>query len=375
MPTPADSACMAYAQRLTYSAVLVLLAVAGIARAGECAPPEVSGVVRGPLGERLDRHVRSGTKLGFSGNVLVAQGGEIVLHHGYGMADRGNCLPVTNETAFWIGSLSKQFVGAAILRLHEQGKLALDDPLGKHVENLPDGKRAITIHQLLTHTSGLEQRYAADGIADRDKAIRALTRKPRSIGRDRSFVYSNDGYNLLAILVATVSGHSFDAYVRSHLFERAGLEHSTTCGERREGLVVAEPGPGATRSGDPQDWPEDWGFRGATGVITTTGDLYRWYQALRSGSVLEPAGAEMLFQPHVRRREGLHYAYGWQIVDTTHGELIVHSGDDTVISHDSTLRHYVEKELLVIVTANAGYRNDRGVGQLLARELVTLALE
>ncbi len=375
MPIPVDSACIAYAQRLIYSAVLVFLAVAGIARAGECAPSEVSGVVRGPMGERLDHHVRSGTKLGFSGNVLVAKGGEIVLHHGYGWADRKNCLPVTNETAFWIGSLSKQFVGAAILRLQEQGKLALDDPLGMHVKNLPEGKRAITIHQLLTHTSGLKQRYAADGIADRDEAIRALTRKPRSIDRERSFVYSNDGYNLLAILIANVSGQSFDDYVRAHLFERAGLEHTTTCGERREGLVVAESGPGATRSGDPQDWKENWGFRGATGVITTTGDLYRWYQGLHSGSILEEAGVGLLFQPHVRRREGLHYAYGWQIVDTPHGKLIVHSGDDTVISHDSTLRHYVEPDLIVIVTANAGYQSDRGVGQLLARELVTLALD
>lgn len=375
MPIRSGSARISSAGRLICSATLVFFAAVGISRAGECTPSEVSGVVRGQMGERLDHHVRSGTKLGFSGNVLVAKGGEIVLHRGYGFADRKNCLPVTNETAFWIGSLSKQFVAAAILRLQEQGKLALDDPLGKHLKNLPESKRAITIHQLLTHTSGLEQRYAADGIADRDKAIRALTRKPRSIDPGRSFVYSNDGYNLLAILVDTVSGHSFDAYARAQLFERAGLEHTTTCGERREGLVVAEPGPGATRSGDPQDWQQNWGFRGATGVITTTADLYRWYQALHSGSILEEAGVELLFQPHVRRREGLYYAYGWQIVDTPHGKLIVHSGDDTVISHDSTLRHYVELDLIVIVTANAGYQDDRGVGQLLARELVALVLD
>ncbi len=164
MPVPAESACVTYAQRLVYFAMLLFLAVAGIARADECAPSEVSGVVRGPMGERLDQHVRSGTKLGFSGNVLVAKGGEIVLHRGYGWADRKNCLPVTNETAFWIGSLSKQFVAAAVLQLQEQGKLALDDPLGKHVKSLPEGKREITIHQLLTHTSGLEQRYAVEGI-------------------------------------------------------------------------------------------------------------------------------------------------------------------------------------------------------------------
>lgn len=297
-------------------AMLLFFVMAGMGEADQCKPVETAGMIRGRLAERLDRHLQSDTKLAFSGSVLVAKGGEIVLHHGYGWADRENCLPVTNETAFWIGSLSKQFVGAAILRLQQQGKLALDDPLGKHLENLPAGKRGITVHQLLTHTSGLGQRYAADGIADRDAAIRALTRKPRSIDRPTTYTYSNDGYNLLAILIATVSDQSFDAYLREHLFDPAGRDYTTTSGVRRDGVVVAGRGPGASSTGDPQDWPENWGFRGATGAITTTGDLYRWYRALHSGAILAEAGRKLLFQPHVRKREGLHYAYGWQIADT-----------------------------------------------------------
>src|SRR5580765_4245601 len=104
-----------------------------------------------PLEDKLDRWLVSAD---FRGNVLVAKGGAVVLRRGYGMADREGGVPYDADTVFSIGSITKQFTAAAILKLEMQGKLHVDDAIGKYLPGVPEDKRAITLHQLLTHTSG-----------------------------------------------------------------------------------------------------------------------------------------------------------------------------------------------------------------------------
>src|SRR5215203_3290061 len=110
---------------------------------------------RTPLGEKLDAHMSRLEAYGFSGSLLVAKGGEVILDKGYGFADAQRKAPFTAETAFDVGSITKQFTASAILKLEMQGKLAVSDPISKWFEGVPDDKRGITLHHLLTHSAGL----------------------------------------------------------------------------------------------------------------------------------------------------------------------------------------------------------------------------
>lgn len=133
----------------------------------------------GNLKARMDQYLtKASSELGFSGAVLVARGKEILLHRGYGWADRKKSFKVAPDTEFYIASITKQFTAVAILMLENQGKLNVTDPIGKYFRDAPKDKAEITVHQLLTHTSGLAQNYAADGIVDRNEAMRAILAGP-----------------------------------------------------------------------------------------------------------------------------------------------------------------------------------------------------
>src|SRR5258705_5169564 len=123
-----------------------------VAAAQPMAPPEV--IVHGEIGARVDSFLTRAALHGFSGAILVAQRGEIVLRKGYGVADRERGVTVAPETPFFIGSLAKQFTAAAALRLEADGKLRLDDSLGMFFPDAPADKRTITVRQLLSHTAG-----------------------------------------------------------------------------------------------------------------------------------------------------------------------------------------------------------------------------
>ena len=127
-------------------------------------PETVPAALNRCLREKLDSQ-------GFSGAVLVADGKTIELDQGYGPG-------ITTHTSFYIASITKQFTAAAILRLEERGRLSVKDLIGRYLKDVPPDKAGITIHHLLTHTSGLAQNYAADGIANRDEAVKALLKGP-----------------------------------------------------------------------------------------------------------------------------------------------------------------------------------------------------
>src|SRR4051812_19524151 len=117
-------------------------------------PAIVDGTVRGELAKRLDQQMKELEAGGFSGVLLVAKDGDVILAKGYGMADRDKKIRATADTVMCTGSLTKQFTGAAILKLETQGKLKVTDPITRYFKDVPDDKKGITLHQLLTHSAG-----------------------------------------------------------------------------------------------------------------------------------------------------------------------------------------------------------------------------
>ena len=330
-----------------------------------------SVVVRGDAGVRADGFLTHRADSGFNGTVLIATAGNIILHKGYGWADEGRTEPVTTTTPFWVASISKQFAAVAVLRLAERMLLSPGDSITRFFPMVPADKRTITLHQLLTHTAGLEQRYAADGITDRGVAVDAILVGPLARQPGDGFGYSNDAYNLIAAVVEVTAGEPYEEFLREQLLEPAGLEHTGFWGpvDHPEVAAILE-----------DDWPDstilrpNWGYRGGTGMFSTPGDLYRWYRALQSDEVLSAAGRNRLLTPHVTRGT-IGVGYGWFASPGPGGTPSIWTRGYESFGHGAVLATYPEEQLVIVVTSNSGERTpDRPESHQLAQELAELLL-
>lgn len=183
---------------------------------------------KGKSGKAIALWMEAAGKNGFSGSILAAKGGKVVAALGVGYSDRDSKRRNTPATLFEIASLSKQFTASAVLRLAEQKKLQLDDPIRKLLPELPATCDKITIRHLLQHTHGLNVRNSARGV-NAKSALKLLaaggpTRTPGS-----KFEYSNGGYAMLTEIIARAAEMPFTDFCRKEIFGAAGLL-STTCG-------------------------------------------------------------------------------------------------------------------------------------------------
>ncbi len=299
----------------------------------------------------------------FSGSVLVAHHDIILLDRGYGLADRSNDVPNTPETIYPIASITKPITATAILRLADEGRLDLDDPVATYLPDFPDGNR-ITIHHLLTHRSGLprdlsEHAQVSDG-ATVAEALAAYPRFPLAFDPGASFAYSNLGYEVLSSIIELASGISYENYIQATFFGPIGMTQTGVAVEplRRDGVAIGYIGDRDGSRLAPPLWASWW--KGAGGVYSTTGDLLRWEQALRGGDILSASShAAMLTE------QGGGYGYGWFI--GSNPEMYWHDGD--LQGFHSWLVRDSRRGLTVIALSN----DDRSAA--LGDDLVSLYLD
>jgi CubicO group peptidase (beta-lactamase class C family) len=341
-------------------ALAVLLAATALA-AG-------SGTDDKELVQKLDGQIRRAIATEFSGSVLVARSRRVLLERGYGWADANHTRRTTPGTRYWVASISKQFTAAAILKLEEQEKLSTADPISRFLSGVPPDKRAITIHQLLTHTSGIRQNYAADGIPSVEEAVRAICTQPVLSPPGDQFHYANDNYNLLAIIVQLASGEHFEDYLRKQLFVPAGMEHSGFWAMLSK-TETEETAPVLKQVSEASARP-NWGFRGATGVLSTTGDLFRWQQALFAGRILGAAARDKLLRGYVKLSD-TEVAYGWFRSLTARGRLVLWTRGSEEFGHNAVIKVYPDQDLVLVVASNAGERGDKtkAASRILSDEL------
>src|SRR5688572_14197457 len=201
--------------------LVTALALTGCGDGGEDVPDQGRD---DPADPSVERFLDDTLPEGASGTLVAAGGGELVHCRGFGMADREAGLRATCDTVYDVGSITKQFTAAAILKLEMMGKLRVSDRLGRHVGPVPADKRAITLHQLLTHTSGLVgalggdyERLSRGGLLAR--ALGSRLRSPPGV----EYRYSNAGYSLLAAIVEAASGMGYEEFLARHLFAPAGM--------------------------------------------------------------------------------------------------------------------------------------------------------
>jgi CubicO group peptidase (beta-lactamase class C family) len=313
--------------------------------------------------QALEQYLSRAEQLGFNGAVLVAAGDRVLLERGYGWADREAGVPVDSGTAFGLGSVVKQFTAAAILRLQEQGRLRVTDSIGRFLPGVPADKQAITLHHLLTHSSGLPREVdelprPGVPLPTADEYLRAIMAAPMRARPGAPHHYSNLGFRLLGMVVERASGMPYERYLREQLWAPLGMERTGFAlptfppSVLAHGYLLNDEGTALNRQ-LPPGAAGTAAHLGHGGLVSTLGDLFRWTRALDTGRVLADSSRRMLAAPHVPEDStgASHYGYGWVVLTTPRNtRLVTHNGDDGVFYAD--VQRYVDEGVTLVFLTN-----------------------
>jgi CubicO group peptidase (beta-lactamase class C family) len=300
------------------------------------APAGVRAAPRAVHANDIDAAVSAEVAKGFSGGVLIARKGSVIFDRAYGDS-------IGPDTSFWIASLAKQFVAAAVMRAAERGKLDLGDPITRFFPDAPADKRDITVRDLLAHTSGLAPGDSADNARDRDAAARAILAQPLA-GPRGTFRYSNDNYQLAAAIAEAALEMPYRE-IMSEMWQPARLLYAGFAGEPAARAVARARGKTPERL-----LHKSWG---AQGVVATPGDLYRWYAALRSGKVISAPGVEQMFRGVTPIQEG-EAALGWFVGREAGGARYYFTRGNEDWGPNGLMYAWPDDDLVVIILTHAG---------------------
>ena len=281
-------------------------------------------------------------KLGFAGVVLVAKGGAPIFAEGFGLADREQGLRWTPATVSCIGSITKQFTGAAILKLEEDKKLSVADPIGLYFKDVPADKAQITLHHLLTHSSGLSDPEDIDDFDPVPLAeyLRKVLSRPLLFAPGAGYSYANANFSLLGAIIEKLSGMSYEAFVRERLFLPSGMYETGYLlphwgdGRMAQGYRAGERW--GTVLGRPMavDGPH-WALRANGGIHSTVYDMLRWARSLLEGRILSPESMKKYWAPHASEGGDTFYGYGWSIAKAPDGtKIVTHNGGNGIFFAD-----------------------------------------
>ncbi len=289
--------------------------------------------------------------------VAVIKSGKIVKLKGYGLASVEFQVPVTTETVFEIGSVSKQMTAAGIMLLVEDGKVSLDAPISTYLPNTPEAWKDVTVRHLLTHTSGVKSYSSLDGFelsrrVKIDGFIKQLAPHPLEFTPGERNIYSNSGFNLLAYIIETQSGKPYMQFMRESIFAPLGM---TKTADRDPQFIIPNRAVGyewsidrlTGRDGSLTD------LMGAGSIVSTISDMVKWDAALNGKNFLKPESrAEWWKQFVFNNGKPSVYGFGWRISDVRGHKLIGHTGQTA--GFGAANFRYVDDGLSVIVLTNLG---------------------
>jgi CubicO group peptidase (beta-lactamase class C family) len=294
---------------------------------------------------------------------LIARGGQVVFEHYSGLANVENKVGVGPHTKFAIGSVSKQFVAAAMARMQEEGKLKLSDPLSKYLPDFPRGYQ-ITLRQLLAHTSGIREYTKGKEFHSRGgnapgpgEVYQSILVAPYGDRPGRRFSYSNSNYYLAGMILEKVTGENLRDLLNRLFFEPLGMKDT----ELAQGGATIENYATAyfMRNGQPEranTWNMDWAA-GAGGMVSTPRDLFLWNEGLWGGKVLRPETLKEILRPEASefsqgKDSGEGYACGWGVVKRFGQTWIGHGG--SLPPYQASLFRIPDLQITVVALTNAG---------------------
>jgi D-alanyl-D-alanine carboxypeptidase len=302
----------------------------------------------------------------FSGAVLVARDSEPIFVGAYGLANRALGIPNQVDTKFNLGSMDKMFTGVAILQLVEKGQLSLDAKVGDLLPGFPNDQiaRTVTVHHLLTHTSGMGDWSESPRFPELHEQIRAVEDylplfidTPLEFEPGDRFRYSNSGYIVLGLIIEKITGQSYYDHVRANILEPCGMSHTAAYELDAE---LPDLAVGYTRmdiDGSELDETTDYHFampmRGGPsgGGFSTVEDLLRFRNGLLDHRLLSPESTELLLAGKVRLNEQIQYAYGFLDRQVADQRVVGHSGGAPGVCDYTDI--YLERGYTLIILSNS----------------------
>jgi CubicO group peptidase (beta-lactamase class C family) len=305
--------------------------------------------------------------------IAVVRNGKVVKAEGYGLASVEFNAPVTKETVFEIGSVTKQITATAIMLLAEEGKINLDERISKYLSNAPESWKNVTVRNLLTHTSGIK---SYTGISTgfeltkrlkRDQFVKAIGAYPLEFEPGERYNYSNSGYNLLGFIIESVTGKSYWDFVRTRIFAPLGMDKTA---DRDPQFVIRNRATGYEWENNRlvgRDYDLTDVFS-AGAIVSTVVDLAKWDAALRNESLLKKSSLEKMWTPFVLNNGKTYpYGFGFNTADFRGHRLISHGGQTAGFA--ANISRFVDDDLTVIVLTNLG---DIGLGTAIARGITKI---
>ncbi len=305
----------------------------------------------------------------------VVKNGKPAKIAGYGAANLEWHTPVTPETVFEIGSVTKQFTAAGILLLAQEGKLSVDDKISRHLKDTTASWGNITLRHLLTHTSGLKNYTGLDGFEmtrhlTQAQFISRMGREPLDFKPGEKWSYCNSGFNLLGYVIENVSGQGYWQFMHERIFGPLGMD-STTNRDARTIIALRASGYETNRAGQFVNRDSDLtDVFSAGAIVSTVGDLAKWNAALDARKLLSAATEQEMWTPVRLNDSSTHaYGFGWFLEPLQGHQNIGHSGSTSGFS--ASLQRFPKDGLVVIVLTNS---DETGVATKLAKEIALMYL-
>ncbi len=314
--------------------------------------------------EQIDRYLLDLTKeKKYSGGLLIIKDGTTLIKKGYGYADRENHIPFSSNTLASIGSITKAFTAAAILKLVEQRKLNLEDPLIKFFPDIPHDKSNITIHQLLTHSGGFHEFLKKDGgdyekIVKNEFLLRAFS-EPLSFDPGKKAIYTNVGMSILAIIIEQVSNLDYEQYLKINLFDKNGIKSIGYRYPIQKMDSIAIGYQNGVRWGTHQTHFDQagggpyWNLKGNGGLEASLNDMEKWINGITSERILTKASVDKMFTAQVKEDnlEGEYYfGYGCNISKSQRNTKMIGNGGSNGIYYARIIRLPEEGLVFYMVT-------------------------
>lgn len=308
--------------------------------------------------KRLDSFYHVQVRAGFNGSVLIGQGGKVIYERYFGYSRRENKEPLKPASSSQLASISKTFTGAAILYLHQNKYLNIDEKVKHYIPRFP--YTDITIKMLLNHRSGLpdyqkwDKRYiknlhaplSNDEVIDIFAEFKpALESKP-----DTRFKYCNSNYAVLASVIEKVTEMSYEDFMRTYIFEPLGMNHTFTYHTPRE----LNPEATYTYKANWTQWPMNFsdGVVGDKNIYSTVRDMYRWDQSFYKGTLLNEETLELAYGPCSFEKPGIkNYGLGWRMLCYPNGnKIIYHNG--WWHGNNTVFYRFIHENLTFIILGN-----------------------
>ncbi|WP_462413733.1 serine hydrolase domain-containing protein [Neobacillus sp. Marseille-QA0830] len=337
----------------------LLVALMGLGGAAALATSTTHSDLKGNRQQRVEKYVETYVKgEQFSGTILVTQKGKIIFNQSYGMADKENQIPFSNDILFPVGSMTKSMTAISILQLEEQGKLSVKDPLSNYFPDLPNSDK-VTLSHLLNHTSGYVDFLETPKIRKNftkahtyEEIISSFASEPLESEPGEKFAYINSGYYLLGKIIEMVSGVDYASYLEKNIFEKAGLGDTIIMNEENMKKVMVK----GYEEGKLVEQIHPSLLMASGNVLSTKADMANYLSAIEQNILLSPEQKEKMMTSTIKVNPfGIGYGYGWYVSDG------IISFNEREFAHGGSLpglrvggSHYPDQDLSIIIFSNIG---------------------